>query len=263
VSLADHLQSAVPLIISKYRGLLESSGSPLTATHERWQQCDAQAEAVLRECVDLVAGRTPRSSDVVQRTVEIGARRSAERISSTESVRAALFLWQAAVPVFRATLPSVSCDHTDGTSPLLTGLDALSQALMTRLLHEAVGYNDLSITREILASQERVPPQRVPSHGSAASPTASLTVREHEVLTCVAKAMTNYEIGRELGIAEATVKRHLRNVFTKLHATSRMDAIQKAGLVSRPESPGGSDLSCCLTWKSMTGPDRRERRKEP
>lgn len=132
--------------------------------------------------------------------------------------------------MFRETLPAAPSEHADGSSPLVTALDALAQALIGRLLHGAVGYNDPAIIREILASPDPTLPQGVPSHRNAATGTAPLTVREHQVLICAAKAMTNYQIGRELGIAETTVKRHLRNIFTKLNATSRIDAIQKAGM---------------------------------
>jgi DNA-binding NarL/FixJ family response regulator len=56
----------------------------------------------------------------------------------------------------------------------------------------------------------------------------TLSAREREVIELVAKAMTNAQIGRELRITEGTVKRHLRNVFIKLHAVSRLDAVNKA-----------------------------------
>uniref|UniRef100_A0AAU2V0K3 Response regulator transcription factor n=1 Tax=Streptomyces sp. NBC_00003 TaxID=2903608 RepID=A0AAU2V0K3_9ACTN len=54
-----------------------------------------------------------------------------------------------------------------------------------------------------------------------------LTAREREVLECVAKAMSNRQIGRRLAITEGTVKRHLRNIFGKVGATSRLDAVNK------------------------------------
>jgi DNA-binding NarL/FixJ family response regulator len=44
----------------------------------------------------------------------------------------------------------------------------------------------------------------------------------------VAQAMSNGQISHRLGITEATVKRHLRNIFGKLGAVSRIDAINKA-----------------------------------
>ncbi|GGS05575.1 DNA-binding response regulator [Streptomyces humidus] len=55
-----------------------------------------------------------------------------------------------------------------------------------------------------------------------------LSAREREIVELVAKAMTNAQIGRELHITEGTVKRHLSNVFTKLQAVSRIDAVNKA-----------------------------------
>lgn len=58
---------------------------------------------------------------------------------------------------------------------------------------------------------------------------ADLTTRELEVLRCVAKAMSNRQVGRHLSITEGTVKRHMRNIFRKLDATSRIDAVNKVG----------------------------------
>ncbi|MDJ0395060.1 response regulator transcription factor [Rhodococcus sp. G-MC3] len=55
-----------------------------------------------------------------------------------------------------------------------------------------------------------------------------LSPREIEVLRLVAEARSNRQIGRELGITESTVKRHLTNVYAKLGAVSRVDCIRKA-----------------------------------
>lgn len=54
-----------------------------------------------------------------------------------------------------------------------------------------------------------------------------LSPREREILKLVAKAQSNAQIGRELFIAEGTVKRHLSNIFRKLGAVSRIDAVHK------------------------------------
>ncbi len=48
-----------------------------------------------------------------------------------------------------------------------------------------------------------------------------LTPREAEVLLWVAQGKTNYEIGIILSTAEATIKRHLSNIFEKLGLNSR------------------------------------------
>jgi DNA-binding NarL/FixJ family response regulator len=57
---------------------------------------------------------------------------------------------------------------------------------------------------------------------------AVLSDREIEILELVAQAFSNLQIARRLQIAEGTVKRHLRNVFAKLSAASRLDAVNKA-----------------------------------
>lgn len=58
--------------------------------------------------------------------------------------------------------------------------------------------------------------------------TPSLSPRELEVLKLAQNALSNTQIARELSLTEATVKRHLRNVFAKLSAVSRIDAVNKA-----------------------------------
>lgn len=58
--------------------------------------------------------------------------------------------------------------------------------------------------------------------------TGLLSAREFEILSLVAAAKSNREIARKLYISEATVKRHLANVYTKLDASSRMEAVQAA-----------------------------------
>ncbi|MBT3077196.1 MULTISPECIES: response regulator transcription factor [Streptomyces] len=58
-------------------------------------------------------------------------------------------------------------------------------------------------------------------------PAASLTLRERELMELVAQGLSNRQIGTRLGITEGTVKRHLRNIFDKLGATSRLDAVNR------------------------------------
>jgi DNA-binding NarL/FixJ family response regulator len=63
---------------------------------------------------------------------------------------------------------------------------------------------------------------------SAPGQAGSLSQRERQVLTLAAKAMSNRQIASRLYITEGTVKRHMRNIFGKLHAVSRIDAVNKA-----------------------------------
>lgn len=55
-----------------------------------------------------------------------------------------------------------------------------------------------------------------------------LTVREGAVLSLVADGYTTYAIANELGIADNTVKNHLRNINRKLGVNSRSHAVAVA-----------------------------------
>jgi DNA-binding NarL/FixJ family response regulator len=71
----------------------------------------------------------------------------------------------------------------------------------------------------------------------------ALTGREQAVLALAARAMTNSEIGAALFIAEGTVQRHLSNVYRKLGAAGRLDALNKAVALRLipPERSSGDD----------------------
>ena len=56
----------------------------------------------------------------------------------------------------------------------------------------------------------------------------ALTERELEVLTLTAKGYTNKAIGVQLGISDRTVQNHLANIFNKLQAESRTEAVMRA-----------------------------------
>ncbi|WIM94531.1 response regulator transcription factor [Actinoplanes oblitus] len=71
--------------------------------------------------------------------------------------------------------------------------------------------------------------QRSPFAVPAPPPgTGVLSARELEVLRLLAQALSNAQIADRLFITEGTVKRHLTNVYAKLQAVSRVDAIRKA-----------------------------------
>ena len=57
-----------------------------------------------------------------------------------------------------------------------------------------------------------------------ASKVAQLSPREQEILRGVARGASNKEIGRDLGIAETTVKIHVQHVLRKLDVSSRVQA---------------------------------------
>jgi DNA-binding NarL/FixJ family response regulator len=55
-----------------------------------------------------------------------------------------------------------------------------------------------------------------------------LSDRELEVLRCMARGLANKEIAAELSISETTVKTHVTNIFQKLGATDRTQAVTLA-----------------------------------
>ncbi len=75
----------------------------------------------------------------------------------------------------------------------------------------------VSVSRETLGG---VDPQRPAAGG--------LSARELDVLRLTAQAYSNAQIGTRLFITEGTVKRHLTNIYAKLGAVSRLDAVRKA-----------------------------------
>lgn len=88
----------------------------------------------------------------------------------------------------------------------------------------SVGYG--SDTATLSVSRQTIEQLDTLRHGKK----GPLTDREVEVLHLTAQAFSNAQIGSRLHITEATVKRHLTNIYNKLGAVSRVDAIRKAGL---------------------------------
>jgi DNA-binding NarL/FixJ family response regulator len=66
----------------------------------------------------------------------------------------------------------------------------------------------------------------------------TLSEREQEIIALVGQALSNRQIASRLSLTEATVKRHLRNIFVKLGAVSRIDAVNKAGRGGYPAGRG-------------------------
>jgi DNA-binding NarL/FixJ family response regulator len=66
------------------------------------------------------------------------------------------------------------------------------------------------------------------SLGGGGEAAGGLSERETEVLVLAARGLSNSQIARELHISEATVKRHLANIYHKVGVRSRNEAVRKA-----------------------------------
>ncbi len=73
-----------------------------------------------------------------------------------------------------------------------------------------------SVARKVL--QELAQPPRQPPTGEP------LTERELEVLRLLARGESNQQIAAALGISEATVRKHVSSILSKLHLASRTQA---------------------------------------
>ncbi|WP_416983441.1 LuxR C-terminal-related transcriptional regulator [Streptomyces sp. T028] len=113
--------------------------------------------------------------------------------------------------------------------------ELLSAGVRGFLSRTASGHELIATVRACRESSRRVflavPPEALLLSGRQSND-VRLTDREREVLDLTACAMSNAQIAASLGLSEPTVKRHLRNIFSKLGAVSRIDAVNKARAAS-------------------------------
>ncbi len=84
----------------------------------------------------------------------------------------------------------------------------------------------LSALQLILSGGLYLPPQWMEE--SATSQRASLTDRQLELLKLLVVGKTNKEIARDLSISDKTVKAHLTEIFRRLGASNRTQAVHRA-----------------------------------
>jgi DNA-binding NarL/FixJ family response regulator len=78
----------------------------------------------------------------------------------------------------------------------------------------------IAALRSVLAGEPWFPPQSTDATG--------LTPRQRRILERIACGQTNKLIARELGITERTIKYHLTEIFDRLGAGSRAEAVARA-----------------------------------
>jgi two-component system, NarL family, nitrate/nitrite response regulator NarL len=110
-------------------------------------------------------------------------------------------------------LKTVESDHLcDSIVRVMAGESVISPEMMTKFV--------AAFRAKIVAPESAAASQSI----SATNNTAldSLSVREREILLLIARGDSNKLIGRELDIAETTVKVHIQHIFRKLQLTSRV-----------------------------------------
>lgn len=58
-----------------------------------------------------------------------------------------------------------------------------------------------------------------------------LTARERLILRFVGKGCTNKEIANAIHISVETVKKHLQNIYRKLEAGNKIEALRRSGMI--------------------------------
>jgi DNA-binding NarL/FixJ family response regulator len=119
---------------------------------------------------------------------------------------------------------------------LLKEVDAETFHRTLRAVARGEAYLPGSLAAKVLAEFARPA-----GTGGAAGRNASLlSLREEEVLENIALGKTNKEIAAILGIAENTVRNHLRHILKKLHLTNRVQVAAYAvrmGLTGKRRTP--------------------------
>ena len=93
-----------------------------------------------------------------------------------------------------------------------------------------------SVTRRLLDKFA----QRLPRASREGEAVSSLTDRENEILTLVARGLSNAEIAEKLVLGETTVKTHVSRVLMKLGLRDRVQAVVFAYEHGLVEPSGGS-----------------------
>jgi len=94
----------------------------------------------------------------------------------------------------------------------------------------------LATIRAVHAGQRKIPPE-VAAELAEHATDEELTSRETDVLRLIADGNSNKQIADWLSIGEATVKSHMTNILSKLHANDRTHAVAiglRRGIIELP-----------------------------
>ena len=123
-----------------------------------------------------------------------------------------------------AMLTTLTVDRASGILEALTRKGHLEARARDGTLVYALRERDRRSMGEPPVEPDTAP--RAPTPQPLAEP---LSGRELEVLGLIALGRTNAEISRELFVAVGTVKAHANNIYRKLDANNRSEAVSKAG----------------------------------
>jgi LuxR family transcriptional regulator, regulator of acetate metabolism len=191
----------------------------LRAAHPQLTSCPPEFESVQRQLPILVTDAQHR--DDVYRPLVHAARSEAYAVA----------------PLIRGDRV-IGLLHADRFPVVDRQLDVLDRDLLWTFASGLADLIERAASRGVPASVEEHASVEVELNGdhpaelnghsvatNGASPLASLTTREHEVLMLLAEGAANAAIAGRLVISEATVKSHVRHILRKLRAANRTEAV--------------------------------------
>ena len=186
-------------------------------------------------------------------TVVGGAGDGLDAVRQAEAVRPDVVLMDVRMPVFdgiEATRRLIEAKNGARVIVLTTfGLDeyvlaALRSGASAFVLKEAPPEDILGAIHSVASGKAVIDPAvvqavidelgRRPPRAELAASIAELTPREREVLSLLARGLSNAEIAAELVVGEGTVKTHVARVLSKLDVRDRVQAVvfaYESGLV--------------------------------
>jgi DNA-binding NarL/FixJ family response regulator len=232
VSICVLLADDQPLLRRGFRMIIEAEGD-LTVTAEAGNGAEA---------VELARRNPP---DVVLMDI---------RMPGTDGIEATRRIIAANPDVRVLVLTTFDLDeyafgalHAGASGFLLK--DVHPAELVTAIRTVAAGNAVVSprVTRRLLEEYAQVPVLSAAQRADRYPQLSSLTERESEVLTAVARGLSNAEIGATLYVSEATVKSHVGRILAKLDLRDRVQVVVLAyeagivrpGTLTPPEAPSG------------------------
>ena len=123
-------------------------------------------------------------------------------------------------------LPIAIVSGVTDASLIRTLLDSGARGFIPKL---AGSEQLLDALRRILAGEIYVPDALLGRQAAAAKEAGdALTARQLDILPLLAEGMPNKQIADALGVTEGTVKQHLKELFKRLSARNRTQAVQEA-----------------------------------
>lgn len=182
------LASDSPALLAGMSGLLRAERLPVVAAQH--------AFSALRRAFDASSAEVL----LVAPTDELGP--TLRRELRGVGPRTVLLLWSAALKIHG---PEVEQETGSTCLPLTAAGETVADALRGH----AARSGGVSVATELVLVGDG----------------GRLTPREQDVLRCLSRGLRNRQIGEELGLAEETVKGHLKRIFRKLGVCSRTEAV--------------------------------------